>query len=105
KIVRQSAVGQVEFDVGESRTSYIDNSADICQNLTYQVKVVNTCLSSGTMSTNSQSAYIPADIANVFDQYTNKVNSSDGEFGDRIELKWKSPTRPVDDWYIYKIGR
>lgn len=104
KIVRQSATGQVEFDVGENVTTYTDNSADICQNLTYQVKVYNSCRTNGVMSTNSQAAYIPADIANVFNQSQNKVESSDGEFGDRIELKWKTPTRQVDDWYVYRIN-
>ena len=66
--------------------------------------VFNSCRSSGVASSNSETAYIPADIANVFDAGQNKVGASDGEFGDRIELKWKSTTRQVDDWSVYRIN-
>ncbi len=104
KIVRQSSTGQIEFDVPENTTSYTDNTAEICSNLTYSVKVFNSCRSSGVASSNSETAYIPADIANVFDAGQNKVGASDGEFGDRIELKWKSTTRQVDDWSVYRIN-
>ncbi len=104
KIVRQSATGQVEFDVNENVTSFVDNSADICQNLTYKVKVFNSCRTNGIISSNQQQAYIPADIRNVFNTTGNIVEASDGEFGDRIELKWKTPTRQVDDWHIYRIN-
>ena len=104
KVVRQGPNGQVEFDVAENITSYVDKTADICANLTYSVKVFNSCRTTGVISTNSQTAYIPADIANVFNTTQNKVDASDGEFGDRIEVKWKSPTRQVDDWYIYRIN-
>lgn len=104
KIVRQGSTGQVEFDVNENVTSFTDNSADICQNLTYKVKVFNSCRTNGIISSNQQQAYIPADIRNVFNSNTNKVEASDGEFGDRIELKWKTPTRQVDDWNVYRIN-
>ena len=104
KVVRTGSSGQVEFDVSENSTSYIDNAADICQNLTYQIKVYNSCRSTGVISSNSKSAYIPADISNVFNNSSNKVTASDGEFGDRIELKWSTPTRQVDDWSIYRIN-
>ena len=104
KVVRQGPSGQVEFDVGENTTSYTDNSADICANLTYSVKVFNSCRTTGVISTNSQTTYIPADISNVFNNSSNKVTASDGEFGDRIELKWSTPTRQVDDWSIYRIN-
>ena len=104
KVVRQGPNGQVEFDVAENVTSYTDNTANICENLTYSVKVFNSCRSTGVVSSNSETAYIPADIANVFDNGQNKVGASDGEFGDRIEVKWKSPTRQVDDWFVYRIN-
>ena len=104
KVVRQGSNGQVEFDVAEDATSYTDNSADICDNLTYTIKVYNSCRTTGVTSTNSQMAYIPADISNVFNNSSNKVTASDGEFGDRIELKWSTPTRQVDDWSIYRIN-
>ena len=104
KVVRQGPSGQVEFDVAENATSYVDNSAAICENLTYSVKVYNSCRTSGVVSTNTQSAYIPADIANVFNTVQNKAEATDGEFGDRIEVKWKSATRQVDDWFIYRIN-
>ncbi len=103
KVVRQGPNGQVEFDVAENTTSYTDNTASICENLTYKVKVFNSCRSTGVISSNGQSAYIPADISSVFNA-TNKVEATDGEFGDRIELKWKTPTRQVDDWNIYRIN-
>jgi hypothetical protein len=104
KIVRQSSTGQIEFDVAENTTTYTDNTAEICSNLTYSVKVFNSCRASGVISSNSEATYIPADITNVFDAGQNKVIASDGEFGDRIELKWKSTTRSVDDWSIYRIN-
>ena len=106
KVVRSGPTGQIEFDVSENTTSYTDNTANICQNLTYRIKVFNSCRSSGVISSNSnsKSAYIPADIATVFDNAQDKVEASDGEFGDRIELKWKSPTRQVDDWFVYRIN-
>lgn len=104
KVVRSGPTGQVEFDVAENTTSYVDNSATICENLTYKIKVYNSCRNTGVISTNGQSAYIPADIANVFNTTTNIVQSSDGEFGDRIELKWRTNTRQVDDWKIYRIN-
>ncbi|MFT7084487.1 MAG: hypothetical protein ACJAV5_000193 [Vicingaceae bacterium] len=104
KIVRQGPTGQVVFDVSENVVTYVDNTADICENLTYSVKAYNTCRANGVASTNSKSAYIPADIGSVFNTTNFKVVASDGEFGDRIELKWATNTRQVDDWYIYRIN-
>jgi hypothetical protein len=104
KVVRQGPSGQVEFDVAENVTTYTDNSASACENLTYSVKVYNSCRATGVISSNSKTAYIPADIATVFDNVQNKADATDGEFGDRIEVKWKSSTRQVDDWSIYRIN-
>lgn len=103
KVVRQSANGQVEFDVAADATSYVDNSADVCSNFTYKVKSYNSCKTSGVISANGKSGYIPADIQTTFDTIQNKIESSDGEFGDRIQLKWKTPNRQNDNWNIYRI--
>jgi hypothetical protein len=104
KVVRQGPNGQVEFDAGENVTTYTDNSASVCENLTYSVKVYNSCRATGVISSNSKTAYISADITAVFDNAQNKADATDGEFGDRIEVKWKSDTRQVDDWSIYRIN-
>jgi len=104
KIVRQGPTGQVEFDVSDNVGTYVDNTANICENLTYSVKAYNSCRANGIASTNTRAAYIPADINTVFNTTNSKVQASDGEFGDRIELKWNTGTRQVDDWYIYRIN-
>ena len=104
KVVRQSSNGQVEFDVGENATTYLDNSGDVCANFTYKVKSYNSCKTNGVISPNGLSGYIPADIQTTFDTGLNKVESSDGEFGDRIQLKWQTPNRQNDNWNIYRIN-
>ena len=107
KVVRQSSTGQVEFDVAENATSYVDNSAQTCETYTYSIKSYNSCKTTGVLSTGpngSTSAYIPTNLSAVFDGNNNKLEASDGEFGNRIELKWKTANRQVDFWNILRIN-
>jgi len=103
KVVRQSGTGQVEFDVAADQTSYTDNSAETCTNYTYLVKTYNSCKQSGVLSTTSFSDYIPVDIKTTFDA-THKIEATDGEFGERIDLKWSTLNRQNDDWNIIRIN-
>ena len=103
KVVRQSGTGQVEFDVAANDTTYTDNTADNCSIYTYKVKTYNSCKTTGVISGNGISGYIPADVLTTFDAI-NKVEATDGEFGDRIELKWKTPNRQNDDWVVSRIN-
>ena len=103
KVVRQSGTGQVEFDVAADQTSYTDNSAETCTNYTYLVKTYNSCKQSGVLSTTSFSDYIPVDIKTTFNA-THKIEATDGEFGERIDLKWGTLNRQNDDWNIIRIN-
>jgi len=103
KVVRQSGSGQVEFDVAANDTSYTDNTADNCTNYTYLVKTYNSCKTTGVISTNSLSAYIPSDISQTFSN-NGKLEATDGEFGERIDIKWSTPNKQNDDWSILRIN-
>lgn len=104
KVVRVSGSGSTEFPVAQNATSYVDNSASSCENYTYQLKAVNDqCAVSGVLSTNSKIAYIPANVAATFDA-TNKIEATDGEFGDKIDLKWKTLNRQNENWIITRIN-
>jgi len=103
KVVRVSGTGSTEFPVAQNAITYTDNSALACENYTYQVKAVNDqCAVSGVLSTNSKVAYIPANVTSTFGG-NDKIDASDGEFGDRIELKWRTPNRQNDNWTITRI--
>lgn len=105
KVVRTSAAGiTAEFDVLENTTSYVDATPDICTNYTYSVKTYNSCRSAGVISTNSLPAVIPGNVQATFDANVNKLLSSDGEFGDRIDLKWRTQNNQNDNWNIYRIN-
>jgi hypothetical protein len=95
--------GQVNFTVGEDVTTYIDNSGAACELYDYTVKAQNTCNTSGVNSTNSKSTYLPSSIEHSFDA-SNNIQSSDGEFGDRVEIKWKPLNRQAENWYINRIN-
>jgi hypothetical protein len=104
KVVRSSGSGQVEFDVGKNMITYTDATANSCEAYTYKIKTYNSCNTAGVLSTNSFSAFIPSDVTTTFDATTNKVEASDGEFGDRIVLKWKTTNRQNEDWIITRIN-
>lgn len=100
KVIRISGNGSTEFQVGKNTTSYTDNSAQACENYTYQVKAINDqCAVSGVLSTNDTTAYIPANISSTFNT-THKLEATDGDFGDRIELRWTATNRQNENWYI-----
>jgi hypothetical protein len=103
KVVRQSGSGQVEFDVAPNDTSFTDNTADNCTNYTYLVKTYNSCKTTGVISSNSLSAYIPSDISQTFSN-NGKLEATDGEFGERIDIKWSTPNKQNDDWSILRIN-
>lgn len=107
KVVRQSSTGQVEFDVAENATSYVDNSALTCETYTYSIKSYNTCKTTGVLSsgpTGSASAYIPTNLGSVFNNTNYKLNATDGEFGDRVELRWNTNNNQIDFWNIDRIN-
>lgn len=104
KVVRSSNTGTNEFTVGKDITSYIDDKASACVNYNYEVKAINNqCAVNGVVSNNSLAAYIPADVSTTFDNNNNKIEATDGEYGDRIVLKWKSSNRQNDNWIINRI--
>ncbi|KAA3645258.1 MAG: T9SS C-terminal target domain-containing protein [Bacteroidetes bacterium] len=103
KVLRQSGSGQVEFDVAANSTSYQDRTADNCTNYTYLVKTYNSCKTTGVISGNSISGYIPSDVATTFSN-GEKIEATDGEFGERIDLKWNTQNRQNDNWNILRIN-
>ncbi|MFT6948572.1 MAG: hypothetical protein ACJARP_003006, partial [Vicingaceae bacterium] len=102
KIVRQGGT-QTSWDVSEDVTSYIDKSAQTCEPYTYQVLTYNSCRRSGVPSTNSKNVKIPLDITTTFDA-THKIEATDGEYGDRIDLQWNPSNRQNEDWSIVRIN-
>jgi len=102
KVLREGDGTQVEFDANADTTSYTDKSASVCVNYTYKVKTYNTCKTNGVVSRNDTVVALPADVGVTFNS-TNGMEASDGEFGDRIELKWTTDNRQNEDWKISRI--
>jgi hypothetical protein len=99
KIIRQSPTGQVLYDAPADATNFLDQTADNCTPYTYAVKSYNSCKTIGVQSGPSSSIIIPASISAVFSA-SQKLTATDGEFGDKIELRWNTSNRQIDDWII-----
>ena len=102
QIIRQSPNNQVQFDIPENSTYYIDNSANNCETYTFTLKLFNSCAPQGVNSTNQKSAFIPVDVQATFGG-NNKLSVSDGDFGDRIELRWNTPNGQNESWNISRV--
>lgn len=105
KVVRSSGNGVHDFILPKNSTSYTDSSASSCVNYTYRLYALNNqCASNGVVSTNSKSTYLKADIKSTFTNSNHGVSASDGEFGNRIELSWRTNNRQNDNWVIHRIN-
>ena len=102
RVVRQSSAGQVSFDIPANSELYVDSSIQSCLTYTYRVSAVNNqCASRGVISDTSLTAYVPPKLSESFTA-GDKLNASDGAFGDKIELRWTFSNNLVDDWIILR---
>ena len=102
QIVRQSPINQVQFDLPKNSTYYIDNSANNCEPYTYSLRLTNGCAPQGVGSTNQKSAFIPVDVQETFNG-SDQLSVSDGDFGERVELRWVTPNGQNESWNINRV--
>lgn len=103
QIVRQSPINQVQFDLPKNSTYYLDNSANNCEPYTYTLKLSNSCAPQGVNSTNQKTGFIPVDVEQTFGG-NNQLSVSDGDFGERIELRWQTPNGQNESWNISRVN-
>lgn len=78
------------FELEPNDTMYIDRSAASCTNYLFKVKVYSACATTGISSQGSVPALLTPNLANTFDNVTNKIKASKGYYSDRIELSWNN---------------
>ncbi|MEQ8910408.1 MAG: LamG-like jellyroll fold domain-containing protein [Vicingaceae bacterium] len=102
RVVRQSNVGQVNFDIPANSEVYVDSSVQACLTYTYRVSAVNNqCATNGVISDTSLTAYVPPKLSETFTT-NDELKASDGAFGDKIELRWTFSNNLVEDWIILR---
>ena len=102
RVVRQSSVGQVSFDIAANSEVYVDSSIQSCLTYTYRVSAVNNqCASNGIISDTSLTAYVPPKLSETF-KVGDELKASDGAFGDKIELRWTFSNNLFEDWIILR---
>ena len=104
QIVRTDDQGNtVLTDVNANQTTYNDASAANCRLYTYKVRVFNSCVLSGIVSTSQATVTLPPpNIGATFDA-THKIIASKGYFSNRVELQWSNNNgNALDNFKIYR---
>ncbi len=92
EVVRTDNLGNtVLTDLNAGTTSYSDLAVTTCTNYTYQIRVFNSCVVGGVLSSASATTTLPPpNLLNTFDQTSNFLTCSKGYFNDRVVLNWQN---------------
>tara|TARA_B100001109_G_scaffold255893_1_gene262588 strand:- start:7710 stop:17348 length:9639 start_codon:yes stop_codon:yes gene_type:complete len=105
RIVRSSSSGTVQIDVSANDTVYVDNGLQTCELYTYRVKAFNACATNGVQSISSDTVSLSPDVSTTFSALPNeRITATDGDFGDRIDLKWNTQNRQNESWDITRTN-